>query len=61
MSSFKITVPAKSSKEARIIERALLEEDIRAFVLITGLVKDFEPEKQKLIMDFVAGTIKLNG
>ena len=50
MKQFAIKVPAKSMKEAKAMEVALREDDIRAFVIIVSALKPFSPQMQSLIV-----------
>lgn len=52
MGNFKIIVSAKNSSEATVIENTLKEPDIKAFVLIVGMLKGLPVDVRNRVLDY---------
>jgi|KBSSwiStaDraftv2_1062776.scaffolds.fasta_scaffold7877485_1 hypothetical protein len=54
----KTTIEVKDRKEGDAIKRAMDDPEIRAFVVITGVLLPFSLPTRRRMLDFVAGHFK---
>jgi O-methyltransferase involved in polyketide biosynthesis len=54
----KTTIEVKDRKEGDAIKRAMDDPEIRAFVVISGVLLPFSRSTQQRVLDFVAGHFK---